>query len=237
MSTKSLHGVWRPGKGAQRWRTGLSFEQLKAEDEAQVAKGRRMIDLTEERGDGYTALWRESSAATRWVAGLGSARDFGAHLDEQHDLGFRITRISRRSRYCAIWRKGSGEQFWDTGLSLAEFEELDADRFRDGFRLAGVDTYRKGSGHRYFAVWRPGKGAQWWHAGDGIAGADQAYFNLGFRIALRDHGGVGHGLFVWTRGSGPQLWATRTVPAFRTFDRQQFDKGLRLTHLKVGFGF
>lgn len=237
MATKYLHGVWRPGKGAQFWRTGMSFNELKAQDAEHTTNGLRMFDLVHSSGDGYTALWRQGSGSIRWVAGVNGATAFKAFDTQFFDEGFRIFAATRRSRYCGIWRPGSGEQHWRSGMTFKTMKAEDQKHFDNGLRLATIETYKKGSGHRYFAYWRPGKGAQWWMAGDGISGADQAYFNLGYRIKARSHGGVGNGAFVWTKGSGAQWWTAKTVSGFKTFDKQKFDQGLRLTYLSVGFGF
>lgn len=236
MSTKYMHGVWRPGTGAQFWKTGMSFAELKAADSAFVKKGLRMHDLVHESGDGYTALWRPGSGANRWVAGVKSATEFKSWDSKFFEEGFRIHAASRRSRYCGIWRPGKGAQKWRSGMSVAQFKTEDAAQFAKGMRLATVELYASGKTHKVFAYWRPGKGAQFWMAGDGIAGADKAYFNTGYRIRARSHGSGG-GLFVWTKGSGAQLWTHRTVSSFKAFDLAQFKKGMRLTYLNLGFGF
>ena len=236
MSTKYMHGLWRPGTGAQFWKTGLEFAELKSADEAFVKKGLRMVDLVHETGDGYTALWRKGSGTVRWVAGVTSASEFKTWDAKFFKQGLRIRAASRRSRYCGIWAAGKGAQVWKSGMTVAQFKTMDDEQFKKGMRLATVESYKSGSSSRVFAYWRPGKGAQYWMAGSGIAGADQAYFNTGFRIRARAHGS-GSGLFVWTKGTGAQWWTHKTVSAFKTFDKQQFDKGLRLTFLNIGFGF
>jgi hypothetical protein len=236
MSTKYMHGVWRPGTGAQFWKTKLTFAQLKQADEDFVKKGLRMVDLVHENGDGYTALWRAGSGKVRWVAGVSSATEFKAFDAQFFKEGLRISAASRRSKYCGIWRPGSGAQKWRSGMTVEEFKTEDAAQFKKGMRLATVELYTTGSSQRVFAYWRPGSGAQYWMAGSGIAGADQAYFNTGYRIKARSHGS-GIGLFVWTKGTGAQWWTHKTVSAFKTFDKQKFDEGLRLTYLSLGFGF
>src|SRR5262245_35684289 len=62
-------GVWRPGSGAQWWRTGMTADELKAQDKTYFDQGLRLEDVDIKNGK-YAAVWRPGSGAQWWRAGM-----------------------------------------------------------------------------------------------------------------------------------------------------------------------
>src|SRR5262249_46970609 len=69
-------GVWRPGSGAQWWRTGMTADELKAQDKTYFDQGLRLEDVDIKNGK-YAAIWRPGSGAQWWRAGM-TADEFKA---------------------------------------------------------------------------------------------------------------------------------------------------------------
>jgi hypothetical protein len=131
-----------------------------------------------------------------------------------------------------IWRKGSGEQWWRFGMSVSEFENLDAQHFNKGLHLRDL-TVRD---DEYTAVWRPGNGSQHWQSGmsqDEFKSKDDARFADGYRLhslSVDDDNYTA----VWRPGTGEQRWvANTTLDNFKTMDTQWFNHGLRIHYISV----
>ena len=65
MSADAYAVVWRPGSGAQWWRSGMSYDQFKAQDKTYFDKNLRLTSLAIREGR-YAALWRPGTGAQWW---------------------------------------------------------------------------------------------------------------------------------------------------------------------------
>lgn len=173
-------GVWRPGSGAQWWRSGMSLSDFKELDKTYFDQGLRLTDLEIKNGK-YAAVWRPGRGAQWWRPGM-AVGQFRTQDKAYFDQGLRLVALAIESgRYTAVWRPGSGAQWWRPGMTIGEFKTQDKTYFDQDLRLVIL----KIEGGKYTAVWRPGSGAQWWEAGlcfDDFKTEDKAYFEMGLRL-------------------------------------------------------
>lgn len=235
MSKKAILAVWRPGSGAQWWRTGMSIESFKSQDAKYFKQGLRLVSIDIFRYQdlpkkySYTAVWRPGKGAQYWRSGM-SVKAFKAEDQKQFNQGRRIALLDiQNGNVFAVWRPGSGAQRWRTGMTAAQMKSEDAKHFKNGLRIAML---KKHGGNSFAAVWRPGTGAQWWRSGmtgPEFSKADSTHFKNGLRIASLDTYG-GKFIAVWRPGSGAQwIHAGLTLDEMKKKDLSYFKKGLRLT--------
>ena len=72
MSADAYAVVWRPGSGAQWWRSGMSYDQFKAQDKTYFDQNLRLTSLAIREGR-YAALWRPGAGAQWWKPGMSYA--------------------------------------------------------------------------------------------------------------------------------------------------------------------
>lgn len=230
--------VWRPGTGAQRWVAGYTFDQLKAEDEAQFAAGSRMRILRKIEDNSYLAVWRSGSGGQHWWAGI-------SH-DEWHPIdadmvkkGYRLTALDYQGDVIsAVYHPGSGAQYVHGGITFEQLQQLHSDYFSKGLRLVTMERMYSSDWNELMAVWRSGTGGQYWYSNTGSSWEDfkqknLKYYNEGYRlIAFPPYAING----IWSPGTGAQ-WVDFAVSqsAFESDDAKYFKEGLRLVDLSVGF--
>ena len=223
--------VWRPGSGAQWWRSGMTVDEFKAQDQTYFNQGLRIKSLAL-RGGRFTAVWQPGSGVQWWQSGM-TLDEFKAQDQTYFNQGLRITALEIDSgRFAAVWRPGSGVQWWRSGMTFDEFKAQDQTYFNQGLRITALEI----DNGRFAVVWRPGSGAQWWRAG--MTGAeleaqDQTYFGQGLRVAAL---AIESGRYaaVWQPGSGTQwLSHRRCLVDFKTEDTAHFGQGLRLGFIKL----
>src|SRR5712691_9581767 len=224
-------GVWRPGSGAQWWRSGMTVDEFKTQDKTYFDEGLRLVDVDLKNGK-YAAIWRPGSGAQWWRPGM-TVDEFKTQDKTYFDQGLRLVAVALEGgRYTAVWRPGSGAQWWRPGMTVDEFKTQDKTYFDQGLRLVAVAL----EGGRYTAVWRPGSGAQWWRPGmtvDEFKTQDKTYFDQGLRLVIVEIEG-GKYTAVWRPGSGAQWWeAGLCSDDFKTEDKAYFDMGLRLQSLAL----
>lgn len=224
-------GVWRPGSGTQWVRSGLSWDDFKAQDRTFFDQGLRVTSLAIRDGR-YAAVWRPGTG-TQWIRPGMSWDEFKGHDTTYFGQGLRVTSMAiENGRYAAVWRPGTGTQWIRTGLTWEEFKGHDGTYFNQGLRVTTLEL-ENGS---YTAVWRPGAGTQWIRAGMSFgefAGQDRTYFAQGLRITCLAYEN-GRYAAVWRPGSGTQWWSSRRgVVDFVTEDTAYFQRGLRLTTLEL----
>ena len=223
--------VWRPGSGAQWWRSGMTADEFKAQDKTYFDQGLRIKSLAV-RGGRFTAVWQPGSGA-QWVRWGMTPDEFKAQDQTYFNQGLRITALEiDGGRFAAVWRPGSGAQWVRWGMTVDEFKAQDQTYFNQGLRI-GVLEIDNG---RFAVVWRPGSGAQWWRAG--MTGAeleaqDQAYFGQGLRLTAMALENSRYAA-VWQPGSGAQ-WVShsRCLVDFKTEDTAHFGQGLRLGFIEL----
>src|SRR5262247_72247 len=102
--------VWRPGNGAQWWRSGMSVDEFKAQDTTYFAQGLRIVTVEIEDGK-YAAVWRPGSGAQWWRSGMCSD-DFKTEDKVYFSEGLRLVDLDLHSNPRAIYRlpfaEGSG---------------------------------------------------------------------------------------------------------------------------------
>lgn len=222
----SFLGVWRPGKGAQWWVTGLAFDDFKAKDKAHFDNGLRLVCLRVRDGI-FSAVWQPGSGAQWWVSGK-SFDEFKAKDKEHFDNGLRLVDIEiDNGKFTGVWRPGKGAQWWVTGLSFADFKAKDKEHFDNGLRLVCLRVVNGA----FTGVWRPGSGAQWWITGksyNAFKAKDKEHFDNGLRLQdIEIHNGEFTG--VWRPGKGAQWWFFgNDFEMFKGRDKGYFDSGLRL---------
>jgi hypothetical protein len=218
--------VWQPGSGAQRWRSGMTLDQFKSQDQTYFNQGLRIKSLAIRNGQ-FTAVWRPGSGTQWWRAGM-TLDEFKAQDQTYFNQGLRITAMEiDNGRFAVVWRSGSGTQWWRSGMTVDEFEAQDQTYFNQGLRIRSLEV----DSGRFTAVWRPGSGTQWWRAG--MTGAeleaqDQIYFPQGLRLAALAIKNDRYAA-VWQPGSGTQWWShRRSLTDFKSEDAAFFSRGLRL---------
>src|SRR5262245_20918760 len=223
--------VWRPGSGAQWWRSGMSVDEFKSQDKTYFAQGLRLETMAIKDGK-YAAVWRPGSGAQWWRSGM-SVDEFKAQDKTYFDQGLRIVgRETESGKFAAVWRPGSGAQWWRSGMSVDEFKAQDKTYFDQGLRIVALEI----EGGKFAAVWRPGSGAQWWRSGmsvDEFKAQDKTYFAQGLRIVTLE---IEDGKYaaVWRPGSGAQWWRSGMCSDdFKTEDKVYFSQGLRLVDLDL----
>src|ERR1051325_11032466 len=102
--------VWRPGSGAQYWRAGMTFDEMKAQDQTYFNQGLRITTLALDNGR-FTTVWRSGTGAQYWRSGM-----TGAELETQDQTYFgqglrRTARAIEGARYAAVWQAGTGAQW------------------------------------------------------------------------------------------------------------------------------
>jgi murein DD-endopeptidase MepM/ murein hydrolase activator NlpD len=182
MSEEAYAVVWRPGSGAQWWRSRMSYDQFKAQDKIYFDQNLRLKSLAIREGK-YAALWRPGTGAQWWKPGM-SYDEFKSQDKIYFDQGLRIVALEiENGKYTAVWRPGTGAQWWKPNMSLSDFKTQDKIYFDQGLRLTVLEI----ENGKYTAVWRPGTGAQWWQSrlcyGD-FKTEDTAYFRQGFRLGF-----------------------------------------------------
>jgi len=223
--------VWRPGSGAQWWRSGMTEDEFKAQDLTYFNQGLRIRSLAI-RGGRFAAVWQPGSG-TQWVRWGMTGDEFKAQDLAYFNQGLRITSLEVvGGRFAAVWRPGSGTQWVRWGMTGDEFKAQDLTYFNQGLRLTAFEI----DNGRFAAVWRPGGGTQWvkWGlTGAQIEAQDQTYFNQGLRLTqLAIENGRYAG--VWQPGSGTQWWAhRRCFVDFRTEDADHFARGLRMGFIEL----
>jgi murein DD-endopeptidase MepM/ murein hydrolase activator NlpD len=223
--------VWRPGSGVQWWRSEMSVDEFRAQDETYFKQGLRITSLATRSGR-FTAVWRPGNGVQWWRSGM-TANEFKTQDDTYFKQGLRITSLDiDNGRFTAVWQAGSGAQFWRSGMTGTELEAQDRTYFKQGMRIALLET----DNGRFAAVWRPGSGVQWWRSGmtgAEFAAQDQTYFGQGLRVTALAIDGDRLAA-VWQTGSGTQ-WVSRNRCRidFQTEDAAHFSQGLRLSFIKL----
>ena len=229
--TTGYTAVWRPGTGAQWWRSSMTTDEFKAQDDTYFKQGLRIRSLAI-RGGRFTAVWQPGSGAQFWRSGM-TTDEFKAQDDIYFKQGLRITSLDiDNGRFAAVWQSGTGAQFWRSGMTTDQFKAQDDTYFKQGLHIAALEI----DNGRFAAVWRPGSGAQHWRSG--MTGAefeaqDQTYFRQGLRVTALVIDG-GRLAAVWQPGSGTQ-WISRGRCRidFQTEDTAYFSQGLRLSFIKL----
>jgi murein DD-endopeptidase MepM/ murein hydrolase activator NlpD len=181
MSEIAFSTVWRPGRGAQWVRWGMTGDQFKAQDATYFSQGLRLTSL-EVEGGRIAAVWRPGSGA-QWVRWGMTSDQFKAQDTSYFAQGLRITSLAVESgRLAAVWRPGTGAQWVHWGMSLGQFAAQDRTYFTEGLRITSLVS----EAGKYAAVWRPGAGTQWRSSRRGgvdFKTEDASYFARGLRIA------------------------------------------------------
>src|SRR5262245_37044122 len=130
--------VWRPGNGAQWWRSGMSVDEFKAQDKTYFAQGLRLVTVAIKNGK-YAAVWRPGSGAQWWRSGM-SVDEFKEKTKFRFALGLRmLTMAVEKGAYAVVWRPGSGAQWWRSGMSVDEFKAQDKTYFAQGLRIVTLE--------------------------------------------------------------------------------------------------
>lgn len=230
-SAQGYATVWRPGSGAQWWRSGMTEAEFKAQDLTHFNNGLRVRSLAIHNGR-FAAVWQPGTG-TQWIHWGLTGDQFKAQDTTYFRQGLRITSLEvTNGRLAAVWRPGTGAQWVHWGLTEAQFKAQDLAYFRQGLRLTAFEL----DGGRFAGVWRPGTGTQWVHwglTGAQIEAQDRTYFNQGLRLTqFATDGGRYAG--VWRPGSGTQWWAyRRCFVDFRTDDGLHFANGLRMGFIEL----
>jgi len=231
MSADAYAVVWRPGSGAQWWRSGMSYDQFKAQDKTYFDQDLRLTSLAIREGR-YAALWRPGTGAQWWKPGMSYA-EFKSQDKIYFDQGLRIVALELQgAKYTAVWRPGSGAQWWKPGMSYAEFKSQDKIYFDQGLRITALEI----ENGKYTAVWRPGSGAQWWKPSMSLSdfkSQDKTYFDQGLRLKVLE---IENGKYtaVWRPGTGAQWWASQLAfDDFKTEDGAYFRQGFRLGFVEL----
>lgn len=231
LNSGNLLAAWRPGSGAQRWRSGMTLREFKEQDQQHFDNGLRLVDVRVDDGQ-YAAVWRAGSGSQWWNTGM-TLGQFKKQDEKHFDNGQRLVDIEvENGRYTAVWRAGSGSQRWKTSMSRSEFVSQTETYFEEGLRLRDVEVNNGG----YTAVWRAGTGAQWMRTGmtqSQFQSEDQKQFDDGLRLVDVE---VDEGRYtaVWRAGTGTQWWRSgMAVSGFKSQDRTYFEDGLRLVDLET----
>ncbi len=223
--------VWRPGGGAQWWKSGMTADEFKAQDQTYFNQGLRIKSLAVRNGR-FTAVWQPGSGAQWWKSGM-TADELKAQDQTYFNQGLRLIALEvDGGKLAAVWRPGSGAQWWKSGMTVDEFKAQDQTYFNQGLRITTMDI----DNGKFAAVWRPGSGAQWWKSGmtaAEIEAQDQTYFNQGLRLTAL---AIENGKYaaVWQPGSGAQWWShSRCAVDLKTEDTAYFGQGLRLGFLRL----
>src|SRR5436190_593 len=140
MSAEAYAGVWRPGTGAQWWRSGMSLDELKVQDKTYFDKGLRLVALAIRAGK-YAAVWRPGTGAQWWKPGM-SCDEFKAQDKAYFDQGLRLAVLEiEGGKYTAVWRPGTGAQWWHSHLCFDEFKTEDTAYFKMGLRLEMLELH------------------------------------------------------------------------------------------------
>ena len=67
--TTGYTAVWRPGTGAQWWRSSMTTDEFKAQDDTYFKQGLRIRSLAI-RGGRFTAVWQSGTGARFWRSGM-----------------------------------------------------------------------------------------------------------------------------------------------------------------------
>jgi murein DD-endopeptidase MepM/ murein hydrolase activator NlpD len=223
-------GAWRPGTGAQWWRSGMTVDEFKAQDRTYYDQGLRIHSMHVRNGR-FTVVWRTGSGTQWWRSGM-TLEQFKAQDTTYFRQGLRLTALEiDDGKFAAVWRPGSGVQWWRSGMTTAQMEAQDATYFRQGLRIRLLELHNG----KFAAVWRPGSGTQWWRSGmtgSQVDAQDRTYFNQGLRLTAL---AIENGRYaaVWQPGSGAQWWRrARCGTDFRTEDAQFVSQGLRLAFIE-----
>ncbi|WP_189048264.1 hypothetical protein [Aliidongia dinghuensis] len=141
-SNDGWYAVWRPGTGAQCWRTGLTAEEFEQQDAEFFVGGLRLCHMRHDaRGSGkFLGLWRPGTGAQHWLAQNPVDLAQFARMNAQHEVaGERLVALPHHGLN-AIWRSGSGPAPFVFATDLASFKAADAELFNRGFRLAHFST-------------------------------------------------------------------------------------------------
>lgn len=141
--------VWRPGNGAQWWRSGMTVDEFKAQDLTYFNQGLRITALEIDNGR-FAAVWHPGNGAQWWRAGM-----TGAELEAQDQIyfpqGLRLAVLAiENGRYAAVWQPGSGTQWWSHRRDLVDFKTEDDAYFNRGLRLGFIELQDQATGaYRY----------------------------------------------------------------------------------------
>lgn len=234
---------WRAGTGAQRWRSGMSLDEFKAESKKQFDDGRRLESIDVYRFSdvpkkySFSAVWRPGTGSQQWRSGM-NVNEFKKEVELQEKSGRLIYTLDRREdgEIIAVFRPGSGGQWWRSGMSWDEFKKEDAKHFKDGFRVQVLKRY-KNVKNKYLAVWRSGSGKQicrgGMSSGDFKKWAD-THAKEGLRLHWVDKS-LHDGRFtaVWRPGSGGE-WIHFAIHTddMKATDKDFFDNNHRLHTLR-----
>jgi acyl carrier protein len=174
--------VWRPGSGAQWVRSGMTFDEFKAQDQTYFNQGLRIKSLAL-RGGRFTVVWQPGSGA-QWVRWGMTFDEFKAQDQTYFNQSLRVAVLEiDDGRFAAVWRPGSGAQWVRAGMTAAELEAQDQTYFGQGLRLTAMAI----ENGRYAAVWQPGSGTQWVRHSRCFVDfktEDAAYFGQGLRLGF-----------------------------------------------------
>lgn len=239
LAYKGFVGVWQQAKGGYYWHTGMTLNELKANDAKYFKQGYRIHAVDSYKHSdiplqiSYSAVWRPGSGKQWWWGGL-DVDEFKAKDNHYFKQGFRLAALDvQNGSVIAVWRPGVGEQRWLIGVSINRITEADKEYFKRGLRLVMLKQH---GSNDFAAVWRPGSGAQWWKAGMGTGGFNEKnreHFQQGLRlVSLDSYDGKWNA--VWRPGSGAQrvAWGMPFDGLKKKVD-DYADDGMRLVVLRA----
>ncbi|QQQ74168.1 hypothetical protein IOD16_23450 [Saccharothrix sp. 6-C] len=147
--------VWRPGSGAQHWRSGIpSWTDFKNQNQVYFDQGLRLVDVVVNADDDITGVWRadQGTAGQVWQSGL-----LGSGVDANNESQFdRVNRARKESGWelqivrthphdsyvMGVWRYRGGSfqqstNLYQTTEALANMRIHCQER---GMRLVSVDV-------------------------------------------------------------------------------------------------
>lgn len=238
--------VWRPGTGAQWWRSGMSSGQFVQEEKDMRSRGFRIrsVDVytykascgtlcTESRHQ-YTAVFEPGSGTQRFHYGMSNSA-FASRAEEYLADGLRVTAlaVSATGKITAVWRPGTGKERTWAGISGSTLEKRNAEYWNDGLQMEQLVSYDGD----YYAKWGPKHSGHYFRFGmspSEMKFNDNQHFAAGYRIRSLDLRNDSY-VAIWDNESaGAQFWNSGLTPAeMRTLDQERFKKGLRLKVLRV----
>src|SRR5262245_16863351 len=136
-SMAEFSGVWRPGTGAQYWKSDMDADEFKSLNDGYFDQGLRLVRYQRD-GDSRLALWRPGSGEQRVHGGV----SFDKFTDLGNDYFKKDLRIvdfhtgpSSGDLWAGVWRPGTGPQKFRAGLSWDEFKTQDLAFYKQGLRI------------------------------------------------------------------------------------------------------
>jgi hypothetical protein len=125
-------GIWRPGEGAQWWRSGMTWSEFKTLDAEHFKQGLR-LQAVDKHNSRIMAVWRPGSGG-QWCRSMKNFAEFKKRTADYFNEGYHLVTHSHNNPWVGVYKQATGANYWAI-KPVKEFKPIDDGHFAKGRRL------------------------------------------------------------------------------------------------------